>query len=167
MKNINQLIEVKNYLSQNENRGVEAFKSLFEKSNKESAEFVVLSFTYENIEAYLKINNNFELGEDMFGVLSQSQLDKLSGYKYNDENLFEDYEYWKFQELVWSLIEVWIVNCYEIANGKYENNVKFYFKQNHDSLEILELNNCNIKFEKSEFDIYIQNNKRNTLELLS
>lgn len=62
---------------------------------------------------------------------------------------------------------MWLVNCFASANKKQDTpDIKYYFKNNHDSLEILELNNCMRKFEKTEFDQYIKNNKGNVMNLL-
>lgn len=168
MKNLNKLIDIENYLQENKKKGVKAFKTLIEKANSVTIEFVLLTFTHQNIEAYLKSNQKFDLDESFFGVLSKSKLDKLSDYQYDQESQFEDYEYWKFQEFMTDLIEIWLLSCYQSAIKTHDtNSIKYYFKQNHDSLEILELNSCEEKFEKTEFECYTKNNRMNLLSIVS
>ncbi|MFK7933461.1 MAG: hypothetical protein AB8G22_08115 [Saprospiraceae bacterium] len=165
--NWQRLGSVNDYLEAKKESGVAAFISLLQRAKRESADLVVLSFTYENVEAYAKIDGQFQLFDDLFVTLSQSEMDELTRHDYDETNEFADFRYWKFQELVWELIEIWIVDCFEQAASKVEvGEMLYYFKHNHDSLEALELNSCSKKLEKAEFATYVKNSQYNMIELL-
>jgi|GEM_PF-1810368 len=167
MVNWNKLTQIKKYIDENKEKGITAFGKLLESASQKKAELIVLSFTYENLEAYVKVNGDFKLCSQLFGVLSQYEMDQLRMNDYNENNHYEEYEYQKFNDVVWYLIEVWMLNCYKAALKKQEgNNIKCYFKRNVDSLEILELNTCSTKFEKSEFELFIKNSEKNVMTLL-
>ena len=167
IENWERLAKINKYLEARKEIGINAFKKLISRAKTKCAQIVVLSFTHENIEAYAKINGEFSLFEDLFMTLNQSKLDDLTMYSYNEEDEFEDYQYWKFNDIVWEFIEVWLIDCFALAEKEEGlDSISFYFKRNIDSLEVLELNSCKMKFEKSEFEAYIENNKGNLLELL-
>jgi len=166
MKYWKQLENIHQYLESGKEGGIAGLSALISKQSELSAEHTVLSFTYEHIEAYVKVNGQYELHEEMFGTLSQSEMSELASASYQEDNVFEDYEYWKFYELVGELIEMWVIACFEAANAKTPSPVPFYFKQNHDSLYIIRLNDCGKLMEKSEFEMYVQNNQQNLMQLL-
>lgn len=161
-------IAVQEYLESKKAESVPAFQRLIQKAIEDAAEWVTLSFTYEHIEGYAKIQGQIQLYEHLFETLSQSHIDEISRVKYNDENPIEDFEYWAFMDLIWNTIKLWIANCFHEAKHviDIETQTKFYFKLSHDSMEILSLLDLKNKFERSEFDLYFKNNASNKMDLL-
>lgn len=169
MKYLKNLTALNAYLEERKDKGREAFKSLFRQAEEEKAELLVLSFTYENIEVYAKVTGNFKLYQHFFSVLSQAEMDEITQATYDDADVYEDFIYWQFYELAGEFVKLWLVSCFAEARKSYDSfddTIKYYYKENHDSMEILGLNDCSRKLEESEFSTYVKNNQRNLITLL-
>ena len=51
-----------------------------------------------------------------------------------------------------ALVNLWILDCFQKAFNGDSNNISFFFKQEHDALEILDLKTGRILLEKSELE---------------
>ncbi len=160
------LTKVNTYLAAKKEAGVQAFQQLIQRAERETATWVTISFTHEFLEAYAKVGVKIELYQALMPTLNNYEIDDLLHCEYDDENVFQRYQYTALTEAAVKLVENWIVACFAEASQLQTTAIPFYFKYNHDDLEVLALQTCRTLFERSEFETYVKNNRQNQIELL-
>jgi len=164
--NWKRLEKVNKYLESKRESGVKGFKQLIKGLEADSATMAVVTFTYENIEVYGKVDGNFNLFNSLFDTLNNYDMDDITSYDYNDQDVLDDYKYSRSNNFASKLTEFWIMECFYAAIQDTPTDIPFYYKSNHDDLEVLDMKSGSTLFEKSEFQMYIDNNLTNTIELL-
>lgn len=162
LKNLNSLND---YLDQRKAYCVKAFQSLFKKTSGDEMEFILMHFTYENIEVGVKGPSGFTFYQEFDSVISREQVDDITSFKYDPNDVYQDFMYSKYLEIYTSIIEVWILSCFTEAGIGNKMSFPLFYKANIDSMKIIDLRTGSEKYEKSEFDLYYTNNKINCLEV--
>lgn len=161
------LIEkVKEYLDSKKMIGTEGMKKLLPIITSNDVELVVITFTYETLEVYIKRNNQFELNRDLSNSLNRYEIEDITDFEYDCENKFESFQSTQIMIITAELIKYWITDCYQIACENRTIHTKVYFKEQHDQMEIFELNTCQTFYEKIEFETFVKNNQSRQILLL-
>ena len=158
--------QVKTYLDAKKTVGVEGMKKLLTTIAANNIELVVITFTYETLEIYLKKNNQFELNHDLADTLNRYKIEAITEFDYNCNDEFEAFQADQIYTITSELIKSWLVECYQIARGHRTIKTKIYFKEQYDQMEIFELNSCQTFYEKTEFNVFVKNNQTRLIPLL-
>ena len=158
------LMKLNNYLDSKSDNLIESFNSI---NQNENIDCFILHFTYNILELLQKNNQNIENYDEFNVGIETDEINEIIDFDYDSNNKFEEYNYWKFKELSWTLLENWIVKCFINSNYKKQRKSKFYLKHNHDSLEIFDLLDIEKLYERNEFNLFYKNNIQNTLELFN
>ena len=158
--------QVKTYLDTKETVGVEGMKKLLTTIAANNIELIVITFTYETLEIYLKKNNQFELNHDLADTLNRYKIEAITEFDYNCDDEFETFQSDQIYTITSELIKSWLVECYQIARDHRTIKTKIYFKEQYDQMEIFELNSCQTFYEKTEFDRFVKNNQTRLISLL-
>lgn len=165
-ENWSRLESVQRYLQSRKEAGINACKALMQQLDKDECKLAVITFTYEHLEVLGKKGDGYMLYDSLANTINRYELEELIDYDYNDENKLEEFLYDELSNLKDKLIKLWIVTCVDESEILKNRKLELYFKDNHDDLEVLELHTCETKFEASEFETYVSNNKRNIINLI-
>lgn len=160
------LEKVKHYLASKRNVGIEGMKRLLPKITSNDVELVVITFTYERLEVYVKKNNQFELNHDLSDSLNRYEIEDIIDIDYNCDDNFESFQFTQVITMTSELIKYWIADCYQTALND-DISTKVYFKEQHDQMEIFELNSYQTFYEKTAFETFVKNNQSRQILLLA
>ena len=154
---------VKTYLDAKKPAGIEGMKRIFTQISTEDIDFIAIAFTYEKLEVYIKKGDKWRLNNDLFDSLNRYEIEDITDFECKND--YEDFLSYQIISIRSELIKSWIVDCFYSAGGA-SISTKFYFKEQHDQMEILELNTLEDFYEATEFDNFIKNGQHRQLQLL-
>lgn len=162
----NLIEKVNGYLNSQKEIGIKGMTDLLSKITSNEVDLVVITFTYERLEIYIKQNNQFALHHDLSDALNRYEIEDMTDFDYNCENDFEAFQSDQVHTITSELIKSWLVECYQIARDNRKIKTKIYFKEQHDQMEIFELNSCQTFYEKTVFETFVKNNQPRQILLL-
>lgn len=153
------------YLQKREKQAENAFKSIADKITKRQPSFVLLHFTYENIEVGLKYDSEFEFIDDFDGVISNDEIDEFDKLKVNHEDPYEELLWANNYDLRVMFIKTWLTKCFKQSKVSGKVNCPFYFKYIYEQMEILNLATGRTFYERNEFERWFKNNEENKIDV--
>ena len=154
---------IRTYLDSKKPAGIEGMKKLFGQISTEVIDFIVIAFTYENLEVYIKKGDKWQLNNDLSNSLNRYEIEDITDFECKND--YEDFQSYQIISIRSELIKSWVVDCFYSAGGT-GINTKFYFKEQHDQMEILALNTLEDFYEASEFETFIKNGQHRLLQLI-
>jgi len=160
------LEKVKSYLNSKSPQGVLGFKKVLTAANENKADLVVITFTHEHPEALEKVDDKFQFNTALLGTINRYEIEEILDLSYDNTDRFADFVHSQLLTMTTELIKYWIANCFNEAKKEQSTTAKFYFKDNHDDMEIFDLNAFKTLYEQSEFETFMKNNQMNQMQLL-
>ena len=155
--------KVKAYLDSKKAVGIEGMKRLFTQKLLEDADFVVITFTYEKLEVFVQKEGHWQINQDLSESLNRYEIEDITNVEC--ENEYEDFQFSQITSITSELIKSWIVDCF-YSGGGAAITTKCYFKEQHDQLEILELNTLESFYEETELKTFINNSQHRQIRLI-
>ena len=163
--NWTRLEKVNLYLNSLEDIGITKFTELIKKLELDSVSTCGIIFTYEYLEAYGKIDNEFKSYNDLSNTINNYEIDEIIYYDYDSNDSIEKYRFYNIYSQVNSLIKLWILNCLQRADKIQPNNISFFFKLAPLDLEILDLKTGKRFKEKTVLESFIDKNQDDAMIL--
>ena len=136
---LSRINKLSDYLSSRASLGVDSFQRFAQALQDEQAQWGLLTFAYEDIEAIGMVEKTLKPFPSFQAVLSQSTIDELTDLNCNHDNKLEDAQWASLQQIKTEFIEFWIIHVYNSAFPNSNPTIPLYYKSNFDSSEILTL----------------------------
>ncbi len=153
------------YLHARQMKAVEGFRTIITKSNEIGARKVLVSFPYENIEVTAWLGEKMELFQDLYGVLSEYEMDQLSPFDYDEEHVVEDFLWAKTITMETEILSMWMMECFHEALKQVPTDIPYYYKGHYEDMEILDMKAGEVFYEQSEVQIRVKNLQNRSMVL--